>query len=114
MQKDLYMSMVYCRGCGKEIHETAQSCPHCGATQGLKVEKNIFVLIIVALGWTLLLWIIMLFISGMIIGAMDPNNAEMAGEEFGEAAAMPFLFISLVASTLLTYFGKLPGSYRAK
>jgi hypothetical protein len=22
--------MVYCRGCGKEIHETATMCPHCG------------------------------------------------------------------------------------
>jgi len=22
--------MVYCRGCAKEIHETAQMCPHCG------------------------------------------------------------------------------------
>ena len=29
------MSMVFCRGCGKEIHSTARSCPHCGATQGL-------------------------------------------------------------------------------
>jgi len=28
------MAMVYCRGCGKEIHETAQTCPHCGAQQG--------------------------------------------------------------------------------
>lgn len=27
-------SMVYCRGCGKEIHETARSCPHCGAQNG--------------------------------------------------------------------------------
>ena len=27
-------SMVFCRGCGKEIHETAVSCPHCGAIQG--------------------------------------------------------------------------------
>ncbi|VYU81524.1 NINE protein [Metakosakonia massiliensis] len=26
-------SMVFCRGCGKEIHETALSCPHCGASQ---------------------------------------------------------------------------------
>ncbi len=26
--------MVFCRGCGKEIHETAISCPHCGAQQG--------------------------------------------------------------------------------
>lgn len=25
--------MAFCRGCGKEIHETALSCPHCGAPQ---------------------------------------------------------------------------------
>lgn len=28
------MAMVFCRGCGKEIHETAPACPHCGAMQG--------------------------------------------------------------------------------
>jgi len=27
------MPMVFCRGCGKEIHETAPICPQCGATQ---------------------------------------------------------------------------------
>ena len=27
------MTMVHCRACGKEIHETAPSCPHCGAPQ---------------------------------------------------------------------------------
>lgn len=27
------MSMIFCRGCGKEIHETAIACPHCGAPQ---------------------------------------------------------------------------------
>jgi TM2 domain-containing membrane protein YozV len=27
-------NMVFCRGCGKEIHETAVSCPQCGALQG--------------------------------------------------------------------------------
>lgn len=27
------MAMVFCRGCGKEIHETAVSCPQCGAPQ---------------------------------------------------------------------------------
>jgi TM2 domain-containing membrane protein YozV/Tfp pilus assembly protein PilE len=26
-------TMVYCRGCGKEIHNTAQACPSCGAPQ---------------------------------------------------------------------------------
>lgn len=27
------MAMVSCKGCGKEIHETASACPHCGAPQ---------------------------------------------------------------------------------
>jgi hypothetical protein len=27
------MSMVFCRGCGKEMHESALACPHCGAPQ---------------------------------------------------------------------------------
>lgn len=27
------MGMVFCRGCGKEIHESAPTCPHCGAPQ---------------------------------------------------------------------------------
>ena len=27
--------MIYCSGCGKEIHETAISCPSCGA-----INKN--------------------------------------------------------------------------
>lgn len=29
-------SMVFCRGCGKEIHETAINCPQCGAVQGIQ------------------------------------------------------------------------------
>jgi uncharacterized membrane protein YhaH (DUF805 family) len=27
------MGMIFCRGCGKEIHESAPTCPHCGAKQ---------------------------------------------------------------------------------
>ena len=27
------MPMVFCRGCGKEIHDTAPLCPHCGAPE---------------------------------------------------------------------------------
>lgn len=27
------MSMVFCFGCGKPIHETAPTCPHCGGVQ---------------------------------------------------------------------------------
>ena len=25
--------MIHCRGCGQLIHETASTCPHCGAVQ---------------------------------------------------------------------------------
>jgi TM2 domain-containing membrane protein YozV len=35
------MAMVFCRGCGKEIHETAISCPHCGCQQAAAVAGNI-------------------------------------------------------------------------
>jgi hypothetical protein len=34
------MAMVFCRGCGKEIHETAPLCPSCGAKQRLAGGKN--------------------------------------------------------------------------
>lgn len=62
------MSMIFCRGCGKEIHETAVSCPHCGAPQSsapadprkkngtarkpmwMKVSIVIFALIVFAIG----------------------------------------------------------------
>jgi len=37
------MSMVFCRGCGKQIHETAKSCPHCGAPQiGFPTKKDTY------------------------------------------------------------------------
>ncbi|MFS2026817.1 NINE protein [Massilia sp. GER05] len=35
------MAMVFCRGCGKEIHETAISCPHCGCQQAAAVAGNV-------------------------------------------------------------------------
>ena len=35
------MGMVFCRGCGKEIHETAVSCPHCGCQQTAVMAGNL-------------------------------------------------------------------------
>ena len=29
------MNMVFCHGCGKEIHESAATCPQCGAAQNI-------------------------------------------------------------------------------
>ena len=34
------MSTVYCRGCGKEVHETAKTCPSCGAPQNVVGNKH--------------------------------------------------------------------------
>ena len=34
------MGMVYCRGCAKEIHESAPTCPHCGAIQEVALVQK--------------------------------------------------------------------------
>ncbi|MFJ2324549.1 hypothetical protein C2E19_15155 [Pseudomonas sp. DTU12.3] len=34
------MAMVYCRACAKELHETALSCPQCGASQQAFVPQT--------------------------------------------------------------------------
>jgi Tfp pilus assembly protein PilE len=34
------MAMVFCRGCGKEIHDSAPMCPHCGAPQQVGKAAN--------------------------------------------------------------------------
>lgn len=34
------MTMVFCRGCAKEIHETAPTCPQCGASQFLQAPTS--------------------------------------------------------------------------
>lgn len=32
--------MVFCHGCGKQIHETAPSCPGCGAIQSNAADRD--------------------------------------------------------------------------
>ena len=45
--------MVYCRGCGREIHETARACPSCGAVQhvGGHKDKVVAGILAIFLGW---------------------------------------------------------------
>jgi type II secretory pathway pseudopilin PulG len=35
------MSMIFCRGCGKPIHDSAPICPHCGAPQHVQAAAVI-------------------------------------------------------------------------
>lgn len=32
--------MIYCRGCGKQIHKTAPTCPSCGAVQASELHDG--------------------------------------------------------------------------
>lgn len=34
------MGMIFCRGCGNQLHETAPKCTHCGATQDKAASKT--------------------------------------------------------------------------
>lgn len=34
------MAMVFCRACAKEIHETAPTCPQCGASQHVAIAAT--------------------------------------------------------------------------
>ncbi|MCG8292673.1 MULTISPECIES: DUF4190 domain-containing protein [Pseudomonas] len=34
------MAMVYCRGCARQLHETAPTCPQCGAPQHATSPTN--------------------------------------------------------------------------
>lgn len=34
------MTMVFCRACAKEIHETAPMCPQCGASQQVAIPAT--------------------------------------------------------------------------
>src|SRR3546814_76300 len=33
-------NLIHCWGCGKEVHETASTCPHCGADQKRGTKGN--------------------------------------------------------------------------
>lgn len=39
-------NMLYCRGCGKEIHDSAAFCPHCGF-QYTQISENSSILMLV-------------------------------------------------------------------
>ena len=112
------MGMVFCRGCGKEIHETAPICPHCGAPQAIPTAvdstRSVGKLIGWAIVWTLVFWAGSLLLVGMVAGTLNPQDASAAGGRAGEALAGPSFLISLCLSVGLTVVGKLPGTRKPK
>ncbi len=108
------MGMVYCRGCGKEIHETAPTCPLCGAPQLMTsivaARRNIGVLIFWSVIWTIVFWLLGLVLTGIIIGITNPKDAYETGQKMGGDLSGIYLVISLCLSIGLTIYRKLPGT----
>jgi len=59
------------------------------------------------------MWMALLFFGGIIVGAMNPDNPGLSGEQFGKAASLPVLLISGIASALFTKMGMLPGTRKS-
>lgn len=108
------MGMVFCRGCGKEIHETAIACPSCGAPQRLAqspdATRHPGKLIGWGLVWAIVFWFSALLVTGMIAGMLSPDDASAAGERAGESLGGLLLLVSLCASAAMTFAGVLPGT----
>jgi len=106
--------MVFCRGCGREIHETAPVCPLCGAPQAfppaLGSKRSLGKLIGWAFVWTAVFWVGALFIAGFVAGALNPEDAHAAGARAGQLLGGPLFFIALCIAVGLTVIGKLPGT----
>jgi hypothetical protein len=106
--------MVFCRGCGKEIHETAPMCPLCGALQAGPTQTNSGRSVGKLLGWgfvwTCVFWVVSLFVAGVFAGVANPESAQATGEQLGERLAGPFFLLAILLSGLLSYLGKLPGT----
>lgn len=101
------MGMVFCRGCGKEIHETATMCPQCGATQVLPSNNLIIRRILFCILWIIIIWISAIFLTGFVAGAFDSS---VSGEKIGATISGPYLLIATILCIVLTIKGKLPGT----
>ncbi len=57
--------MIYCRSCGKKMHKTALSCPHCGeSTEEPKARKSKLVTLLLSAG------VVALLVAGGLAASM--------------------------------------------
>ncbi len=102
------MGMVFCRGCGKEIHETAPMCPHCGAPQIIpSTKRSVGKLIAWGLLWTLVFsTIISTFVTGLFVNILQVAVSQPTIDFISRISTMISLWLSIV----LVILGKLPGT----
>ena len=94
------MGMVFCRGCGKEIHDSAPTCSACGAPKGTAAasgnQRSVGKLIGFGIVWALVFCFGWGLFAGLIGVPMSWNG--------------PMELISIALSAVLTKAGKLPGT----
>jgi hypothetical protein len=112
--------MIFCRCCGKEIHETASACPHCGGVQhpsaNLSNQENdgplwvpitslvLGIVCVLALfddsGWDkdTLLGLSSSSITGLVLGGISLNK-----QKTGKGMAITGVVLSSIA--LLAFIG---------
>lgn len=91
-------NMVFCRGCGKQIHESAPTCPQCGAVQvvagsaksrttagvlaillgGFGAHKFYMGRVGMGLFYLLFCWTIIPFVAGLIEGIIYLSESDAA------------------------------------
>ena len=92
--------MIFCRVCGKQLHESAIACPHCGAPQTFKSGNA---LVESAASTSSTTWqgiIAMMLATFVFLALFDPNGLdedEMIGSVMFTVIGMVFGIYSLAA-----------------
>jgi uncharacterized Tic20 family protein len=95
------MDMVFCRGCGKEIHSTANMCPHCGAPQ-----KSSSTVVLDSKNIGLIIWILTLFfgfIPGLIFYLAKKDDAYIQDQAKEALNWSITATIGYIAGVILTF-----------
>jgi DNA-directed RNA polymerase subunit RPC12/RpoP len=67
------MAMTTCKECGKEVSDTAKTCPHCGARQRQKTSILIKIIAVPLVGFLLLFFY-------FLIAGPSPEDKEKASD----------------------------------
>ena len=103
------MTMVFCRGCGKEIHSTATTCPYCGALQSVPSNSEFGKTFFCTFGWFIFFWSSPIIWVTQTAGFFEPIPT---AEEIVDLMFGPFFLLSLILTPILSYLEKLPGTER--
>ena len=96
------MAMLYCRVCAKEIHESAATCPHCGAVHQAGSSGEVSSTIII-IGYIMA---VLFPFAGGVIGIYTLAKGKTAhGIGIIAASFLFFIFLSMALWSTLALSG---------